>query len=200
MNSELDSLSYAVGVDIARHYYESQQLDLDPAILHAGFKDVVEGAELKLAPKQIHTILLSHEKQLKQAYQEEMDRIARENEAIGREFLRKNKMEKGIVELQSGLQYRILKEGAGSPPEINDLVRVSFEGKLLDGNVFSPDGERDIAIVQAIPGLQEALTRMRPGDEWEIFVPAQLGWGKQGREMVEPNSLLIFKMQMKEIL
>ena len=83
---------------------------------------------------------------------------------------------------------------------MSDIVRVDFEGRLLDGTVFSNQGIRDIHIGDAIPGLQEALTKMNSGDHWEIFVPAQLGWGMQERALVKPNSLLIFNMRLIEII
>jgi FKBP-type peptidyl-prolyl cis-trans isomerase FklB len=82
---------------------------------------------------------------------------------------------------------------------------VHYEGKLLDGHVFDSSYERGAPAVMRlrglIPGWVEALQMMRPGDEWQLYVPAKLGYGEKGAGgEIPPNAVLVFKIELIDVL
>ena len=117
------------------------------------------------------------------------------------EFMKSNAKAKGIVVLP-GLQYHILQSGErnGLSPKSSDIVTVHYEGKLPTGLKFDSSFDRgepaSIPLRQVIPGWQAILKMMRPGDEWEVVIPAELGYGARGSGPIPPDSALIFKIQL----
>ncbi|HZZ34882.1 MAG TPA: FKBP-type peptidyl-prolyl cis-trans isomerase [Caulobacteraceae bacterium] len=135
------------------------------------------------------------------------DKGAKKNLDEGAAFLAKNRTLKDIHTTASGLQYRILRSGppSGIRPKPADEVKVHYEGKLLDGHVFDSSYERGSPAVMRlrglIPGWVEALQLMRPGDEWQLYVPARLGYGEKGAGgEIPPNAVLVFKIELIDVL
>ncbi|WP_374574869.1 FKBP-type peptidyl-prolyl cis-trans isomerase [Phenylobacterium sp.] len=126
--------------------------------------------------------------------------------AEAKAFMDKNGKEEGVVTLPSGLEYKIVRSGPkdGLRPQETDEVKVHYEGKLLDGKVFDSSYERGMPAAMPlkalIPGWVEALKLMRPGDEWTLYVPPQLGYGDQGVGDIPPNSVLIFRIELIDVL
>ena len=121
-----------------------------------------------------------------------------------KKFLADNAARKGVVVLPSGLQYRVIKSGTGiSPKGPMDMVTVTYKGWLIDGKVFDQTQPGQTAQFQAgglIPGWVEALRRMKEGDEWELVIPAALGYGAAGAGgAIPPNQTLVFDMQLSAV-
>jgi peptidylprolyl isomerase/FKBP-type peptidyl-prolyl cis-trans isomerase FklB len=120
--------------------------------------------------------------------------------------LAKNASAPGVRVTASGLQYRVLRSGpvGGLRPKAADEVKVNYEGKLLDGEVFDSSFERGTPAVMGlrgvIPGWSEALQLMRPGDEWLLYVPAALGYGDRSVGPIPPGSVLVFKVDLIDVL
>jgi FKBP-type peptidyl-prolyl cis-trans isomerase len=127
--------------------------------------------------------------------------IAR-NEAAAASFLTKNKAEKGVVTTASGLQYKVLAAGKKDAAAITlfDQVSVQYRGKLLDGTEFDSSYSRGVPAVfpvnGVIKGWQEALVLMKPGAHWLVWVPPELGYGKQPRPQIPGGSLLAFDVEL----
>ncbi len=123
----------------------------------------------------------------------------------GKAFLARNAHAGGVHVTASGLQYRILRSGpaSGLRPKPADEVKVNYEGKLLDGEVFDSSYQRGMPVVmtvrELVPGWVEALQLMRPGDEWLLYVPPALGYGAKGAGPIPPNSVLVFKLELIDI-
>jgi peptidylprolyl isomerase/FKBP-type peptidyl-prolyl cis-trans isomerase FklB len=128
------------------------------------------------------------------------------NAEAGKAFLVKNAAEPGVKTLPSGLQYVVVRSGAadGVRPLPGDQIKVHYEGKLLSGEVFDSSYDRGVPAVMPldglIPGWVEALQLMRPGDEWRIFVPADLGYGDQGGGPIPPGATLVFRIELIGVL
>ena len=124
----------------------------------------------------------------------------------GSAFLARNAVAPGVRVTRSGLQYRILHSGpaAGLRPKPADEVKVNYEGKLLDGEVFDSSYARGMPVVmtlrELVPGWVEALRLMRPGDEWQLFVPPSLGYGDKGAGPIPPGAVLVFKLELIDVL
>jgi FKBP-type peptidyl-prolyl cis-trans isomerase FklB len=98
-----------------------------------------------------------------------------------RELIAANAKKPGVIVLPNGLQYRVIKSGAGQTPTIDDSVTVSYKGTRVDGYVFDttkPGETRNLPVRKLIPGWQAALSQMKEGDEWELLVPAKLAYGE----------------------
>jgi FKBP-type peptidyl-prolyl cis-trans isomerase len=121
-------------------------------------------------------------------------------------FLAQNAKAPGVVVLPSGLQYKIVHSGpaTGARPGPSDEVKVNYEGKLVNGTVFDSSFQRgepaDLPLQGLIPGWIEALQLMRPGDEWMLYVPPELGYGAQSPDPIPPNSVLVFRIQLLGVL
>jgi peptidylprolyl isomerase/FKBP-type peptidyl-prolyl cis-trans isomerase FklB len=128
------------------------------------------------------------------------------NAEAGKAFLVKNAAEPGVKTLPSGLQYVVVRSAAadGVRPLPGDQIKVHYEGKLLSGEVFDSSYDRGVPAVMPldglIPGWVEALQLMRPGDEWRIFVPAELGYGDQGGGPIPPGATLVFRIELIDVL
>lgn len=129
------------------------------------------------------------------------------NKTAGSDFLAKNAREPGVVTLRSGLQYKVIRSGfaGGLHPRPIDEVKVHYEGKRLDGLVFDSSYERGVPasfpLRGLIPGWVEAMQLMRPGDEWMLYVPADLAYGdNQAGADIPPGSTLVFKIELIDVL
>jgi peptidylprolyl isomerase/FKBP-type peptidyl-prolyl cis-trans isomerase FklB len=121
-------------------------------------------------------------------------------------FLAKAAKEPGVKVLPSGLAYKIVRSGpaTGLRPQLMDEVKVNYEGKLADGQIFDSSYERGQPVAMPlkglIPGWQEALQLMRPGDEWLLYVPSNLGYGEDGQGPIPPGAPLIFRIELIDVL
>jgi FKBP-type peptidyl-prolyl cis-trans isomerase FklB len=127
--------------------------------------------------------------------------IAEKNLKAANIFLEENKTKSDVVTLPSGLQYKILKEGAGASANPTDFVTVQYKGTFLNGAEFdkSLEGKTPptFAVNAVIPGWTEALQLMKPGAHWIIYVPPHLAYGRQGvGQLIGPNELLIFDIEL----
>ena len=126
------------------------------------------------------------------------------NKKAGEEFLSINKHKAGVVELPSGLQYEVLKNGTGAKPTANDKVKCHYHGTLINGQVFDSSVQRGepavFGVSQVIPGWVEALQLMPVGSKWRLFIPSNLAYDERGAgEAIEPNSTLIFDVELLDI-
>ena len=132
--------------------------------------------------------------------------VPTEQSAVSKTFMEKIGKEEGVKVLPSGLAYKIVRSGpeAGLKPKPNDEVKVHYEGKLEDGTVFDSSYERGqpaaMPLKALILGWQEALQLMRPGDEWILYVPSNLGYGEDGSGQIPPGAPLIFKIELIGVL
>ncbi len=123
-------------------------------------------------------------------------------------FMASNAKAAGVQTLPSGLQYKIVHSGpaTGVKPQLTDEVKVNYEGKLLDGKIFDSSYERGAPVALPLKGLvkgwQEALQLMRPGDEWILYVPPELGYGSDGAGggQIPGGAALIFRIELIDVL
>jgi FKBP-type peptidyl-prolyl cis-trans isomerase len=125
---------------------------------------------------------------------------------VSKTFMAKIGKEAGVKVLPSGLAYKVVRTGAetGLKPGPKDEVKVHYEGKLEDGTVFDSSYERGqpaaMPLDRLIPAWQEALQLMRPGDEWLLYVPSNLGYGDEGAGQIPPGAPLIFRIELIDVL
>ncbi len=199
--SDQARLAYAVGVTLARNLHEDME-DLDVDNFTHGIKDVYDGNDIRLSDQQIGDALQQYQQQMMAEQQQQMQKAAEDNAQAGQQFLEENAAKDGVKTTDSGLQYRVMESGdqSGAQPGDEDQVRVNYEGRTIDGEVFDSSYERGEPVTfqvnQVIPGWQEALKMMHPGDQWEIYIPSDLAYGEAGTGPIAPNQTLIFKVEM----
>ena len=117
---------------------------------------------------------------------------------------KENAKKPGVVTLPDSLQYVVLTEGNGPIPKENNTVKVHYRGFLADGTEFDSSYKRnqpaEFPLDGVIPGWTEALKLMKTGAKWRIFLPPSLGYGPRGNQTIPPNSLLIFEIELLEIV
>lgn len=119
----------------------------------------------------------------------------------GEAFLAENAKKEGVKTTPSGLQYKIMKSGAGETPKPTDTVKVHYHGTLINGTVFDSSVQRGepitFPVTGVIPGWVEALQMMKVGDKWQLFIPARLAYGNNSpTPAIPPNSPLIFEVEL----
>ena len=127
-----------------------------------------------------------------------------ENKAAGEKFLAENKTKEGVITTESGLQYKVIKEGKGEIPTKESSVKVNYKGTLIDGTEFDSSYKRNAPATfradQVIKGWTEALTMMPVGSKWELYIPQELAYGSRETDgLIKPFSTLIFEVELLEI-
>ena len=193
----MDKVSYALGLSIGNNFQNS-------GIKKLQVEDFVKGLEDVLGEKQ-PAISYEEAKQVINDYFMKLQQERLEiNKQAGAEFLEINRHKAGVVELPSGLQYEILKQGTGAKPSANDKVKCHYHGTLINGTVFDSSVQRGepatFGVSQVIPGWVEALQLMPVGSKWRLFIPSNLAYGEHGAgDVIEPNSTLIFDVELLDI-
>ena len=124
------------------------------------------------------------------------------NKEAGEKFLKENAKKEGVKTLANGIQYKVLTEGTGAVPADTSLVKVNYEGRLIDGTVFDSSYKRNEPAVfranQVIKGWTEALCHMPAGSVWEVYIPQDMAYGEREQGDIKPFSVLIFKIELLE--
>jgi FKBP-type peptidyl-prolyl cis-trans isomerase FklB len=189
-----DSLSYSLGVLIGKNLqqggYENVNLDILMTAMKAAMKN-----EATLLSTDVceHYVTSGASKQQMKQY--ESNRIA------GEEFLANNKKKEGVIALDNGLQYEVLKQGDGTKPKATDEVIVHYHGTLIDGTIFDSSVERGETISfplnRVIKGWTEILQLMPIGSKWRVYIPYQMAYGdRPAGPHIKPYSALIFEIEL----
>jgi len=193
-------VGYVVGADVGRSLAPIQaQFDM-PAFL-MGIRSALEGTPPLVSDAEATAL----REALKARLQGEASAAVGRNLAEGNAFLARNKTESGVVTTPSGLQYRVLRQGAGPRPLPTSRVRVQYQGTLLDGKVFDSSYQRgqpaEFALDQVIPGWTEGVALMPVGAKYRFWVPSGLAYGAKGSPgSIPPNSTLIFDVELLQVL
>lgn len=198
LNSEMDTVSYCIGVNIGTNLKNTPMQEINYDALVRGMQDIYNNEE---------PLVNSYEANMRiNTYLDKLEKLQYEdNLEEGTVFLEKNKTVKDVVTLPSGLQYRIIREGTGPKPMLTDNVTVHYHGTVIDGTVFDSSVNRgepvSFPVNGVIEGWQEALQLMPVGSKWELFLPAELGYGMSPPpgSNIEPNAVLIFEVELLSI-
>lgn len=200
---DMDKISYAIGLMEGRQLATSLQgggIDINVDRLLAGYQAGLTGTEAELGYEEVEQTFSS----LRGSLQQMQQQAPQKNLARGEAFLKENATKEGVQSLPSGVQYRVLQEGTGESPTLEKTVKVNYRGRLLSGAVFDSSYSRGepatFPLSGVIPGWQEALQKMKVGAKWEIFIPAKLAYGEQGQRGIPPNSVLIFDVELLEVM
>lgn len=197
--NKIDSVSYSLGIMMGENLRQQGIEDINLNVFMRAFEASSKDSSLILNRGEAMSCLNAYILEIKSGKNKGL--IAEQSL-----YLEENSKKEGVIELPSGLQYRVYEKGPDSlsSPLVTDKVLVHYEGKLIDGTIFDSSMERGepitLPVNGVIQGWQEALQLMRPGDKWEIYIPYALGYGEKGAGGVIPAyATLIFKLELLSI-
>ena len=165
----------------------------------AGFISGTTGKQGLMTMEQAQTVAQTKMQEIKAR---ELEKTYGDNKKEGEKFLAENAKKEGIKTLPSGVQYKVIKEGTGAIPADTSRVKVHYEGRTLDGNVFDSSYKRGEPITQRcngfIKGWIDAMPNMPEGSVWEVYIPQELAYGERETRDIKPFSMLIFKIELIE--
>lgn len=194
-----------VGSDVGRSLAPIQQ-ELELPILLQAVRTVLSGGTPLLDESGAAAVREAFSQRVQAKLEAEAAAKAGANLAEGEAFLARNRSVKGVTTTPSGLQYMVLRQGAGARPAPSDRVRVNYHGTLLDGTVFDSSYDRgkpeEFPLGQVIPGWTEGLGLMPVGAKYRFWIPAKLAYGERGTPggPIGPNATLVFDVELLDIL
>jgi FKBP-type peptidyl-prolyl cis-trans isomerase FklB len=204
LTTQLDKVSYAIGVQIAKSMVQDG-IDLNVDILAKAMKDAFAGAKLLMTQDEMQKTMIQLTNDVRQKQTQLQAAAAEKNKKDGEAFLAENKKKPDVITLPSGLQYKIIKAGTGKKPVRTDTVECNYRGTLLDGTEFDssdrhPPGPSSFQVGRVIPAWTEALLLMPVGSKWQLFIPSAIGYGEAGNGPdIGPNATLLFDIELLTI-
>ncbi len=195
-----DSVSYAIGFDIGKNF-ATQGIEVNTNVFSKGIEDGIAGATPMMDEATSRDVMMAYQRVLQQKAQEKRAAEAGTNLEESNKFLAANKGNAGVVELPSGLQYQVIKEGSGKMPTIDDQVTTHYHGTLMDGTVFDSSVDRgepaSFPLKGVIQAWQQILPMMKEGSKYKIWSPPALAYGEYGSPpKIGPNSALVFEIEL----
>ena len=191
-NDEKSKVSYAIGM-VFGHNLQQQGLEVDPDVVVHGIKDQVAGGTTLLTPQDAQATIAAYQ-------QKARSELTQKYKAEGEAFLATNKNNPGVITLPDGLQYRVITEGTGPQPTSDSTVTVNYRGTFLNGTEFDNSYKRgqpaQFPVGGVIRGWTEALTLMKVGAKWQLFIPSELAYGEAGHSGIPPNATLVFEVEL----
>lgn len=188
-----DSASYALGLTVGNFYKQQGFKNLNTTLLAKAINDVQAGKKALFTEEQANECIMYYSNPSLRSSVEE-----------GKNFLAANKTKTGIKTTASGLQYEVIKEGAGTKPKAFDTVQVNYAGALLNGTEFDNSYKRgqpiEFALNRVITGWTEGLQLMSPGAKYKFYIPYELGYGLNGNGPTIPGgSTLVFDVELLSV-
>jgi FKBP-type peptidyl-prolyl cis-trans isomerase FklB len=197
LRNGLDSLSYAIGLNIGGNMQAQGIENMSYVALNKGIADALKNNPTPLMDANTANMTIQQKLQ---------EYMAKKNAAVkeeGRKFLSDNKKQPGVVELPSGVQYKIIRQGTGAKPLLEDTIVAHYKGTLLDGTVFDESYGRGQPIVyplnQLVEGWKQVLVLMPVGSKWQLFIPSDYGYGERGSGLIPGGATLVFDMELLEV-
>ncbi len=197
LSTEMDSVSYALGVLFATNMKSEGMIDINSEQLASGFSAVMNNTAT-LEPADADNIV-------REAMAAVKDKVSAAAKAEGEEFLAENAKKDGISVTESGLQYHHDTEGTGNSPDENDKVTVHYKGTLLDGTEFDSSYKRgepiSFPLNGVIAGWTEGLQLMKVGGKTTFYIPQELAYGERPNPggPIPHFAALIFEVELIEV-
>ncbi|MBL4659655.1 MAG: FKBP-type peptidyl-prolyl cis-trans isomerase [Alcanivoracaceae bacterium] len=201
------AIGYQMGIEFLGRQGSEFELDVEEAI--NAIRDAYAKKDPAVSKEDMVLNYKSYENKMKQKQFEAYKKLAEENKKRSDNFLIDNRKKKGIKELASGIQYRIIEDGTGNHPTLDSEVTIHYRGSLIGMKDVNNYQEFDSSFVRGKPkklkvnsvlkGWQEIIPLMRPGGKWQVFIPPELAYGVRGQPPIGPNEILIFDINLLSI-
>jgi FKBP-type peptidyl-prolyl cis-trans isomerase FklB len=203
--------SYAMGFQLGRDLAarKGTEFELSMEEVLKGVKDAYAGKEPAYAKEDLIKNMTAFEQKMRARQIEAFKKVAEENKKRSEKFLAQNRKKKGIKELPSGVQYRVIEEGSGKHPTADSEVTIHYRGSLIGKDNFDNLREFDSSFIRGVPrtfkvnevlkGWQEVLPLMKTGAKWQVFIPPELAYGIRGQGPIGPNEVLVFDINLLDV-
>lgn len=202
LETRMDTISYIIGLDYGLGINE-QEIKVNEQAVYKGLLDGLNDTTF-LADSVKQKIITDFDEELKARLVEKGKKFLEENKRSGKAFLNSNRNVEGVIELESGLQYKVLKAGSGRNPINTDSVLVHYRAMFVDQSVFDMSYDRGPAgfrVKTVIEGLAEGVKLMKQGAIYELYIPPELAYGDQTFANIIPaGSTLIYSIELIEIV
>ena len=205
LNSDNEKASYLMGYEVGASVHEMKKngLEIDQDAFLKGLNAAAASEPLPFSDEEAVAVMQKFQADQMAKMEARQQETAKTNQEKGQAFLTENKAKEGVKTTASGLQYKVLTAGTGKSPKATDVVEVNYEGKLLDGTVFDSSYERgepiEFPLNQVIAGWTEGLQLMKEGGKYEFYIPSDIAYGEAGNAGIEPNSTLIFTVELLKV-
>ncbi|PID59010.1 MAG: hypothetical protein CR986_07345 [Ignavibacteriae bacterium] len=202
LKTNKDSVSYSLGNEYGKNF-KLQKIEVNSMAFAMGMKDAY--ADTSMFSEELKTqILNAYQMEMRKKMEEANKETAEKNKAEAEKFFKENKEKEGVITLDNGIQYKVLKKGSGKSPTLSSTVKAHYTGKLLDGTVFDSSVKRgtpfETKLTGVIKGWTEILQLMKEGDKWEVYIPSELAYGSRGAGgQIGPNAALIFELELLSV-
>lgn len=201
--SQEDSVSYILGYKMGENL-KQQAVPVKPEIIFNGMKAGFAGTAPLMHDSVMQSVMMAFQVRMMGIQHQKDSAAAIDNQKSGDDFLASNKAKDGVKTTPSGLQYKVLQEGAGAKPTASSTVTVHYKGTLLDGKQFDSSYDRGqpatFQLNQVIPGWTEGVQLMTPGSKYQFWIPGNLGYGPQGSPpTIPPNATLVFEVELLSV-
>jgi FKBP-type peptidyl-prolyl cis-trans isomerase FklB len=208
LKTQKEKASYAIGMNIGKGLAENlkkDSVDINADLLVRGMKDALAGNKPLLTDQETQAALAALQNDLHKRQTELHDAEVAKNSKEGSAYLAVNKAKPGVVTLPSGLQYKVITEGSGAKPTINDVVVCNYTGSSVEGKVFDSSYKSGkpatFPVGGVIKGWTEALQLMPVGSKWQLVLPPSLAYGDRGTNggPIGPGETLVFEVELMSI-
>ncbi|HDS1680857.1 TPA: FKBP-type peptidyl-prolyl cis-trans isomerase [Pseudomonas putida] len=200
LSTDETRVSYGIGRQLGGQLRDNPPPGVSLEAILAGLTDAFNGADSRVSEADLSASF----KVIREVMQAEAAAKAEAAAAAGKEFLAENAKRDGITTLASGLQFEVLTAGEGAKPTRESNVRTHYHGTLIDGTVFDSSYDRgqpaEFPVGGVIAGWTEALQLMNAGSKWRLYVPSELAYGAQGVGSIPPHSVLVFDVELLDVL
>jgi FKBP-type peptidyl-prolyl cis-trans isomerase FklB len=200
LKDQKDKESYSLGYQFGMSL-KMQGVDINLDAYASAIRDALGGKEPRMSSEEMQSTVMGFRQRMADAQQKALKDQGEKNLAEGKSFLAENTKKTGVKTLPSGLQYKVLSEGAGKTPKKSDTVTVHYRGTFMNGTEFDSSIARGqpatFKVDGVIPGWTEALQLMKEGAKWQLFIPAELAYGEKGMPpRIPPQSALVFDVDL----
>ena len=190
LSDEADRINYSIGHQIGTDF-ERQKVELNEQALRQGLQHGQAGEPPLVGSDDMKEMLIDLKRNITSKMKEESiarinsrKQVEQKKRSEGKAFMSENQTREGVKTMPSGLQYKVIKKGAGLKPEIDDYVTFNYRSRTLRGNEYDSSSKKGGPVTYrangVLPGFTEAIQMMRPGARWEIYLPPELAYGRQG--------------------
>ena len=190
LSDEADRINYSIGHQIGTDF-ERQKVELNEQAVRQGLQHGQAGEPPLVGSDDMKEMLIDLKRNITSKMKEESiarinsrKQVEQKKRSEGKAFMSENQTREGVKTMPSGLQYKVIKKGAGLKPEIDDYVTFNYRARTLRGNEYDSSSKKGGPVTYrangVLPGFTEAIQMMRPGARWEIYLPPELAYGRQG--------------------
>lgn len=202
-----DMTSFIAGYQMMQRMKENGA-DLKMEQCLTGMKMANEGKVLDISEEEAQMLQSSFMQRMEKMRRDKLRKEAEENVAAGEAYVKAQREKNpNLKELENGMYYEVLAEGKGESPAVSDSVKIHYTGRFIDGEIFDSSRKKDgsgepaqFPVSRVVPGFSKTLQSMKQGSKWVVYIPGTMAYGMQGSGKIGPNQMLVFEIELLEII